>query len=403
MTAPSGGPTVSEAPARPRMLIVAPSAELYGSDRALLQALPEMVQNFDITLAVPAGGPGLAQFQSIVSPVVQLPDYALRRRHLTATGFLPWLWRCLVALARLHRLHRRTPFDLVYSNTLAACLGPVLKLLWARPHVMHVHERTLTPAWLPKVLLASARASADLVVCNSRFTLTFVVGHQPALAARSVVVHNGVPALAPPPARPPGPSFRITCVGRIHPKKGQGVLLEAVRIAREAGHHWQVHFYGEALPEHRDLESKLRDLVVAYGLEDQVHWHGFQADPYRCYGEADVAVVPSVQPEEFSLVCAEAQVMLLPVVATGPGGPSEILLEGSTGFVVPPNDPGRLFEALRTLQRDPELRLLMGQRGRDHVLAHFSLDVYAQSLTQALLEAVHGAKPREPEGKSAPG
>ncbi len=370
------------------MLVVASSAELYGSDRALLQAMPAMVRELDVTVAVPAGGAGLAQFEAMASEVVSLPDYALRRRHLTPSGFLPWVWRCLSSLARLRRAHREGRFALVYSNTLAAPLGPALKLLWGAVHVVHVHERPVSPAWLPKVLLAVLRVSADVVVCNSRFTRDWLTEHQPALAGRCFVVHNGVEALEPPPVPSPDPSLRITCVGRIHPKKGQGVLLEAARMARDAGHRWRLHFCGDALPEHRPLEAHLEGLVAEYGLEDQVHWHGFQADPYVRYGGVDVAVVPSVQAEEFSLVCAEAQVMGLPVVATGPGGPSEILIEGRTGLVVPPNEPAALYEALRRLEQDRELRLAMGRDGRAHVLEHFSQDAYGRRLTALLLRAL---------------
>jgi len=380
---------------RPRILVVAPSAELYGSDRTLLQAMPALVQQFDVTVAVPAEGPGLASLESMATEVVSLPDYALRRRHLTPVGFLPWLWRCLVSVVRLQRHHRRQPFTLVYSNTLAASLGPVLKLLWRRAHVVHVHECPVSPAWLPRILLAIVRASADVVVCNSRFTRDYLISHQPALAARSVVVHNGVEPVEAPPVPVPGPWFRITCVGRIHPKKGQAVLIDAARMARDAGHPWSLHFYGDALPEHRELEAGLRRLVADHGLEDRVHWHGFETDPFKRYGGADVAVVPSVQAEEFSLVCAEAQVMLLPVVATGPGGPSEILVEAETGFVVPPNDSEALFKALRTLECEPALRVRMGRKGRERVLAQFSEDAYSRRLTEVLLRAA-GLRPATP-------
>lgn len=58
-------------------------------------------------------------------------------------------------------------------------------------------------------------------------------------------------------------------------------------------------------------------------------WHGYGDDASRFYEGMDVAVVHSVLPEEFSLVTAEAQAAALPVVATGPGGPSDIVIDGA--------------------------------------------------------------------------
>ena len=75
-------------------------------------------------------------------------------------------------------------------------------------------------------------------------------------------------------------------------------------------------------------------------------------------------------------------------MANRSGGPSGILVEGRPGVGVPPDGPRRVSEALCALEADPELRLRMGRRGRDHVLAHFSAEAYAQRLTEALLEAL---------------
>ena len=64
------------------------------------------------------------------------------------------------------------------------------------------------------------------------------------------------------------------------------------------------------------------------------------------YCDADVCVVPSVVPEEYSMVCLEAQAFGRPVIATGPGGPSEVIADGVTGLIVRPSIRLRSLEAL---------------------------------------------------------
>jgi glycosyltransferase involved in cell wall biosynthesis len=372
----------------PHLLVVAPSAELYGSDRALLAALPALVEVFTVTVAVPAPGPAVQRAQAAGADVVVLPDYALRRRHLQPREVGPWLARCAVAVARLHRRHRRRPVDLVYSNTLAAGIGPVLRLLWSCPHVLHVHECPRDPSWLPRALLRLARATASRVVCNSEYSRSFVLSHEPRLADRTVVVHNGLDlpdAETGPPADGP---LRIACVARVHPKKGHGVLFEAAHLAAGSDSRWAIHLYGDALPEHAALREALDEQVARLGLTDTVDWHGFVEDVGQLYRGADVAVVPSVVPEEFSLVALEAQGLGLPVVATGPGGPSEVVVHEETGFVVPPGDAPALAAALRRLELDPTLRREMGRRGRDRARSVFSRSAYAARIREVCEQAV---------------
>src|SRR4029079_17363686 len=124
--------------------------------------------------------------------------------------------------------------------------------------------------------------------------------------------------------------------------------------------------YGDTLPEHQPLQRELEQFHAQHRLQDAVVGHGFVDDLQIQYGDADVAVVPSVVPEEFSLVCLEAQSMMVPVVATGPGGASEVIVDGTTGLIVAPGDADALYRALAALDDDPERRRTMGIAGRRH-------------------------------------
>jgi glycosyltransferase involved in cell wall biosynthesis len=372
---------------RPAVLVVAPSAELYGSDRSLLNALPELSARFDVTVAFPAAGPAVERAVRAGAHAVIVPDYALRRRSFRPVGFAGWSSRYLRAFATLHRRHRRHRFDMVYSNTLAAGIGPLLAAVWRVPHVIHARECPLEPLWQTRLLLRVAHHTCNLVICNSRYTEGLVLSIEPRLRHRTAVVHNGIelpPAPADSPVRARGP-LRISCVGRIHPKKGQSVLLEAAVRAKKEGRSWEIELFGDALPEHQPLLESLYDYVRRHGLES-VHFRGF-VEGWERYADVDVAVVPSVYPEEFSLVCVEAQAMRLPVVATGPGGPTEVLDDGVTGIVVAPRDPHALYDALACLDDDRPLAAAMGDGGRARSAELFARERYARQVAETL-EAV---------------
>jgi glycosyltransferase involved in cell wall biosynthesis len=80
----------------------------------------------------------------------------------------------------------------------------------------------------------------------------------------------------------------------------------------------------------------------------------------------------------------EAMACAVPVVSTNVGGPNETVVDGETGFLVPPRDPDALAQAVRRLLDDPDLRARMGRAGRARVLARFTVGHYSAKVATAL-------------------
>ena len=115
--------------------------------------------------------------------------------------------------------------------------------------------------------------------------------------------------------------------------------------------------------------------AAATPYSERIHFVGrhIPADPY--YAIMDVFALASSR-EAFGLVAAEAMRAGLPVVATSVGGLAEIVLDGVTGYLVPPLQPASLAEALRPLVDDPERRELMGAAGAERADEYYSIDRY---------------------------
>jgi glycosyltransferase involved in cell wall biosynthesis len=130
--------------------------------------------------------------------------------------------------------------------------------------------------------------------------------------------------------------------------------------------------------------------IHSAGLDERVRIVGHEEDMAAAFRAAHVAVVASVEPEAFGRAATEAQVMATPVIATDIGAPPETVVgrpgasvHRATGWLVPPNDPTRLSEALvEALSMPPDEHARMGARAREHVLNAFSLEQMKQQTLQ---------------------
>jgi len=117
------------------------------------------------------------------------------------------------------------------------------------------------------------------------------------------------------------------------------------------------------------------------GLEEQLIMAGLQSDTAPYYQLMDIYCIASHM-EGFGLVAAEAMFHQLPVIATAVGGLKDIVVDGETGFLVPPHRPDCMAAKLQTLIRRPELRLKMGRKGYQRALENYSVERYVQQVHQ---------------------
>jgi glycosyltransferase involved in cell wall biosynthesis len=178
------------------------------------------------------------------------------------------------------------------------------------------------------------------------------------------VIHNGVVDRPVTPLPRPVSGPIIGTIGRLAPQKGQDVLLTALRALPGV----TAVLVGDG-PDREKLQAMARDL----GVEDRVLMPGWLEDPRAWLPAFDVFVLPS-RVEGLPLAIIEAMLASRPVVAASVDGIPEEVLDGRTGILVPPEDPGTLAEAVGSLLDDPDRRERMGQEGRRFAADSFSVE-----------------------------
>lgn len=148
--------------------------------------------------------------------------------------------------------------------------------------------------------------------------------------------------------------------GRLERQKGVDVLLSALAKLRLLN---RVHLVICGVGED---EATLRAQATANNLNSQITWVGWQSDVTPFYSASDIYVMPS-RWESFGLVFLEAMNYSKPVISTAVQAIPEVVDSGVTGLLSHPGDVDALARNIDTLVADPNLRLLLGQAGKERL------------------------------------
>jgi len=367
-----------------RALVVLGHSEHAGMLRAaklLADAAPRHGWQLDFVLAAPH--PLVAASGLPAERIAYLP--ALR-------GWRRWSARVTLPATVLRLARHARAADLLYACTLSSfpyCL--LAGRLARRPQVTHVYSSYEDGAPYRKHLLARARhvvaPSADSLALAERALGGFCVG------TRAHVVYNGMDvaeiartADGPAPAGlGPDGLPRIGMVGNLDPRKNPTLLLEAAaRVQRTFGR-LRVVLVGAF----RDAayETRVRAAIASLGLDHAVTTTGFLRNPFPAVRTLDVLVHPARR-DPFPLALLEGMALARPIVATAVGGIPEMIADGESGVLVPPDDADALATALEALLGDPARCRRLGAAAHDRLTTRFSLERFAAGMFDAFDQAV---------------
>jgi len=337
------------------------------------------------------------KFRECGAEVVVLPkqepfafDIALLNRILAPLKKSVNLYRRLLKPAVAHaRFIRAHDVDLVNLNNsitrnhewmLAARMAGVPCVT----HEMGINEHySLASRWLGKRLGG--------VICLSHAIRDTMV-ERGAWAGNTCVIHCGIdlsryeeiesPVALRAKHSIPADAPVIGVVGNVRKWKGQETIVRATALLKDRFPNVRCLLVGGWTTGDEEYRRLLVGLCDEFQVADNVIFAGFQKNAIDYMRLMDVVCHTSTSPEPFGIVTLEAMSLAKPLVSTTIGGPAEVVKHGVTGLLVDPGRPELLADAVTRLLSDPVHAAEMGRKGRERLLANFSL---ASNVSQTVM------------------
>jgi len=290
---------------------------------------------------------------------------------------------CQLKLARHMIRHRRV---LRRATVYIPEPGPMLTMMmlqWARAfrpgrliltfHGSEILKFSDSPTARP--LTRRLIQSADKVSTLTNYTRQLLVERFPEAAGKAVLTPGALRSdlemsMVPDRTRR-GDKTIILTVARLHPRKGQQIVLEAL-MALPAHLRGRTEYWLVGIGKKNGYENDLRATAANSGVTVRFFGDVTNNELGRIYDQADIFAMTSIEHamsvEGFGLVYLEAAAHGLPVVAHRIGGVPEAVVDNHTGFLVPPQHIPSLTMALKRLITNPSLRHTFGENGREWAL-----------------------------------
>jgi glycosyltransferase involved in cell wall biosynthesis/pimeloyl-ACP methyl ester carboxylesterase len=322
-----------------------------------------------------------------------LRDYPIRRLYGARA------MRQQVRLARHLRRHRTQVLHSynLYSNVFAI---PAAWLAGVPVIIASIRDRGVYLTRAQRHVQRYVCRLADCILVNAESIKEWLIGdgYDP---SKILVIRNGIDltrldAVGPAKVRGdlqiPADAPIVTMIARLNAKKGVEDFIDAADIVSRRFSNarflivGQAHVAAEGAPaEDLGYHATLQQRAARRGLTGKVILTGYRADVPALLAETTVSVLPS-HSEGLSNTLLESMAAGVPVVATHVGGTPEIVEDGVTGLLVPPQQPELLADAIARVLADPELAMRLGAAGRQSTRDRFSLDRMVHATEQLYLD-----------------
>jgi glycosyltransferase involved in cell wall biosynthesis len=343
-----------------RLVVYHVSTELGGLEEALATLLRHLNPMIEVLLI--GNVPSLTRWFAD-----QVPE--LRVRHVAGVRG-KWDFRGMLNHMRMIRELKPDILQVELSTPWSGKYAVLAGLLAPRTRVI-VDDYTGRPPlnrrdrWAKRILMAGT--DANVAVSNE---LARFIEDAAGLKRRTIrVIYQGISDPGPPAAvRQRHDPPVIGTIGRLTRQKGIDIFLRALADIPDVR--------GVIVGDGED-ETELKELAADLGVGRRVSWMGWREDARRFVDDFDIFVL-ATRWEGFGRVLVEAALAECPVISTRVVGPSEAMIEGETGLLVPPEDKDSLVRAIITLLEDEERAREMGRRGREFALSRFDPATQAQ-------------------------
>jgi lipopolysaccharide heptosyltransferase II len=274
-----------------------------------------------------------------------------------------------------------------------------------------VHARSRVPAW-PAFFACRKTRAVFITTCHgyySRHLFSAVMGWGKRVIvlsnaiARHMIDDFGVPHerirriarsvrldkfTYEDPAKKRTAEFNVGIIGRITPLKGHLVFIKAMAKLAKQVPGLKIWIVGDAPASKEAYKEQLLILVKRLGLFSQTQFLGTQRDIPGVLSHLDALVLATTTQEAFGRVIIEAQASGVPVVATKVGGVVDVVDDGVTGLLVPPDDPQAIAESLHRIYADSSFASRMAAQAYEKVKQCFTLERMVDETLQVYKDAL---------------
>lgn len=290
---------------------------------------------------------------------------------------------------------------IIQANTFISALYALIPLkISGRPMVWYMYD-ILDQNLFNKIFIRLAGRGSDSIICASEAVkkrlVEFGVDEKKCKVIYNSILEQGQDHAAKGDFRkelgvPDGVPL-VGMIGQITRWKGQSVFIESMPFIAKDFPSARFVLVGDVMNDFdREYKAEIESAVARKGLGDRVIMAGFRKDIPSVVSGLDIVIHASIKPDALPTVILEAMFMGKPVVATDVGGVPEIVDDGVSGFVVPPNDPKGLADAVCRLLGDETLRSKMGRDGKRAFLDKFKPEAYLENVMKVYRDLLNKAE-----------
>lgn len=374
----------------PVVMQVIPSLGAGGAEQGCIDVAAELVKSGATSIVVSNGGVRIPELLRGGTLHIDLPVHS--KNPLT-------MWK---NIGRLRRLIKKHDVDIVHARSRApawsawkACIGTSAKFMTTCHAPFNISGNV-------KRFYNSSIAKGERVIAISHYVKDYLLKNYQIDEKNIRVIHRGV-ALERFHPSSVVPLHLIRLSGEWRLPDGCTIVMMPGRITRWKGHHVLIDAIAKLNREdvfcvligddqgRTEYRQELEQTIAEKNLEGRVRIIGHCNDMPAAYTLSTVVVSASTDPEGFGRVPIEAQAMGRAIVATNHGGAMETVIDGVTGWLVPPNDADAIAKAIQeALDMDGTERALMANRAMQHVAENFTrehmvnetLNVYSELLRE---------------------
>tara|TARA_B110000046_G_C12973659_1_gene390122 strand:- start:4 stop:1098 length:1095 start_codon:yes stop_codon:yes gene_type:complete len=283
-------------------------------------------------------------------------------------------WQYVYGFSQFTRLLKRLKIDIVHTNEIN------MHTTWLFPtffsSVKHLwHQRTPGPT---KSIFTSVLSSKVITISNYnknsfpaffRRKMEFVFNPFNFSSSENSLSGKKIDS-----------TIHLAWVGNFHQRKRIDVFLKIIAELEKKPRMSPIvaHVYGTPL---EPVLGKAKELINYEKITSKIHFHGFVNDISSELLKADI-LIASAEGEAFGRTLVEAAAIGIPIVANGEGGHKEIIVNGSTGILIPLNNIEKYVDSILELIKNNERRLLLIKNGYKHCRNIFSIEAHIIKITK---------------------